>query len=244
MRPDVSYPRFLPVGDGALSVEFGDAISPALNDRVIALDIALAAAELPGIVETIPSYRSLLICYDPMELAHRQIVAEIGRLLSGRGAPRPGTSAAWSVPVIYDPPFAEDLPEVANRLGVTPEQVIAIHTGWEFQVYTVGFAPGLPYLGELPPALHISRRETPRPAVPAGAVLIGGIQATIVPVPVPSGWYQLGQTPLRPFDLQRKDPFLFRPGDRIRFRQVNRGEYDHLMGLDRDDLLASVRTLA
>ena len=240
----VSYPRFLPVGDCALSVEFGDTISSALNDRVIALDIALAAAELPGIAETIPSYRSLLVCYDPMALSHRQIVSEIGRLLSGRGAPRFGGSTAWSVPVIYDPPFATDLPEVADRLGLTREQVIAVHTGTEFQVYTVGFAPGLPYLGELPAALHISRRETPRPAVPAGAVLIGGIQATIVPVQVPSGWYQLGQTPLRPFDLGHEDPFLFRPGDRIRFRQVNRGEYDHLMGLDRDDLLASVRTLA
>jgi KipI family sensor histidine kinase inhibitor len=101
----------------------------------------------------------------------------------------------------------------------------------------VGFAPGLPYLGGLPAALHISRRETPRPRVPAGAVMIGGMQALIVPTPLASGWYTLGQTPLRPFDLRRPDPFLFRAGDRVRFRRIDAVEYARLATLASDALL-------
>jgi KipI family sensor histidine kinase inhibitor len=238
------YPRFLPVGDGALSVEFGETISPALNAQVVALDIAVAAAELDGIIETVPSYRSLLICYDPVQLGFSRLVAAVRRLLASGRVAQPGGAVTWSVPVIYEPPFADDLAEVAQRVGLTESQVITIHSTAEYQVYMVGFAPGLPYLGELPPALHISRRLTPRPQVPAGAVMIGGIQAGIVPTPVPSAWYILGRTPLRPFDPTRNDPFLFRAGHRVRFRKIDRSEYDRLAGLERDELLALARVPA
>jgi KipI family sensor histidine kinase inhibitor len=148
------------------------------------------------------------------------------------------------VPAIYDPPFADDVPEVARRVGLSQEQVIAIHLAAEYQVYTIGYAPGMPYLGGVPQALHLPRREVPRPQVPAGAIMIGGVQAAIVPTRVPSAWYILGQTPLRPFDLGRRDPFLFRPGDRIRFRRIDRGEYEHLSELSSDALLPLVETAA
>ncbi len=239
-----AYPRFLPVGDAALSVEFGDAITPELNAQVVALDIALATSELDGIVETAPSYRSLLICYEPLEISYRQLVAELRRLLSYGVPARQPEAVVWSVPVAYDPPFALDLPEVAQRLALTEAQVIALHSGAEYQVYMVGFAPGLPYLGPLPAGLHISRRETPRPSVPAGAVMIGGIQANIVPMPVPSAWYVLGQTPLRLFDPGRQDPFLFRAGDRLRFRRIGATEFERLARLDREALLPLVRVPA
>ncbi len=238
------YPRFLPVGDGALSVEFGDAITPELNAQVVALDLALATAELDGIIETAPSYRSLLICYEPLEISFQRLVAELRRLLSHGGQVWQGAAVTWSVPVVYDPPYALDLPEVAQRLALTQEQVIAIHSQAEYRVYMVGFAPGLPYLGPLPAALHISRRDVPRPQVPAGAVMIGGIQANIVPMPVPSAWYVLGRTPLRLFDLDRQDPFQFRAGDRLRFRRIGAAEFEHLAGLDSDALLPLVRVPA
>ncbi len=253
-RPDLSraageasgptYPRFLPLGDAALSVEFGDAITPDLNAQVVALEIALAAAELDGIIETAPSYRSLLICYEPLEISFRQLVTELRRLLARDTMVRHGSGVTWHVPVAYDPPHALDLPEVAERLGLTEQQVIALHGGAEYQVYMVGFAPGLPYLGPLPSRLHISRRQTPRPQVPAGAVMIGGIQANIVPMPVPSAWYVLGQTPLRLFDPARQDPFLFRAGDRLRFRRVDAAEFDHLAAMDLEALLPLVREAA
>ena len=240
--PSPVYPRFLPVGDAALTVEFGNAITPEINEAVVALDIALAAVELDGIVETVPSYRSLLVCYEPLEISFQQLVTELRPLLSRSDRMQAGGSATWSVPVVYDPPCAEDLTEVAQRLVLTEQQVIAIHSAAEYQVYTIGFAPGLPYLGGLPSALHISRREAPRPSVPAGAVMIGGIQAAIVPIPMPSAWYSLGRTPLRLFDPQRRDPFLFRPGDRVRFRRIDLSEFDRLAAVTTDVLVPLVRT--
>lgn len=239
-----SYPRFLPLGDAALSVEFGDAITPELNAQVVALDLALAAAELDGIVETAPSYRSLLICYEPLEISLEHLVAELRRLLGNAGRVWQAEAVTWSVPVVYDPPYGLDLAEVAQRLALTEEQVIGAHSQAEYRVYMVGFAPGLPYLGPLPDALHISRRVTPRPQVPAGAVMIGGIQANIVPMPVPSAWYVLGQTPLRLFDPDRQDPFQFRAGDRLRFRRIDAAEFERLAGLDADKLLPLVRVPA
>jgi inhibitor of KinA len=238
------YPRFMPVGDAALTVEFGDEITPELNAQVVALDIALAAAEIDGIIETAPSYRSLLICYQPLRISCQQLVAELRRLLEHDVAAQQSPAVTWSVPVVYEPSFGDDLPDVALRLGLTEEQVIGIHSGAEYRVYMVGFAPGLPYLGPLPRQLHISRRETPRPRVPAGAVMIGGIQANIVPMPVPSAWYVLGRTPLRLFDPDRYDPFLFRAGDRLRFRRIGAAEFERLARLEPDSLLPLVRTPA
>jgi KipI family sensor histidine kinase inhibitor len=231
----------MPVGDAALTIEFGNEVAPELNDQVIALDITIAAAGLAGIVETVPSYRSLLVCYDPLEVSYHQLVVAVRCLLSRSASLPPKRSAAWNVPVLYEPPYCDDLPEVAQRLGLTEQQVIGIHTAAEFHVYTIGYAPGMPYLGGVPASLHLSRREVPRPRVLAGAVMIGGVQACIVPTTVPSAWYILGQTPLRPFDLTRPDPFLFRPGDRIRFRRVGQAEFDRLSRLGFDALLPLVR---
>jgi KipI family sensor histidine kinase inhibitor len=224
-------PRFLPVGDSALSVEFGNAISPPINNAVVSLDIALLAAELEGIVETVPSFRSLLICYDPGVLSHERLVETVRRLIRPGGRKHEAAGVPWNVPVVYDPPYADDLDDVAQRLGLAPEQVIALHAGAEYRVYMVGFAPGIPIMGGLPEPLHIPRRLDPRGKLPAGAVVIGGMQAAIASAPVPSGWYILGRTPLRLFDLSRADPFLFRPGDRIRFRRIDIAEYQRLAEL-------------
>jgi len=241
ISPDPCYPRFLPVGDTALTVEFGDTIAAELNEAVVGLEIALAAAELSGVIETAPSYRSLLICYEPLEISFQKLVTELCRLMSSSVHTRSASTADWTVPVVYDPPYADDLQEVAQLLGLTEGAVIAAHVGAEYQVYMVGFAPGFPYLGGLPAHLHISRRETPRSQVPVGAIIIGGIQAAIVPIPVPSGWHILGRTPLRPFEPERQDPFLFRPGDSVRFRRIDAVEFDRLAALSSDALLRLVR---
>jgi KipI family sensor histidine kinase inhibitor len=235
------YPRFLPVGDTALSVEFGDAVASELNEAVVGLDIAVAAAELDGILETVPSYRSLLICYEPLETSFPRLVTEIQQLLAD-GLPAAGVLGAnWTVPVIFDPPFADDLPDIAQRQGLTREAAIGLLTSADMPVYAVGFVPGMPYLGGIPPELHVSRREVPRPQVPVGAILIGGAQGAILPVPVPSGWHIVGRTPLRPFEPDRPDPFLFRTGDHVRFRRVGITEFDHLSSLASEALLPLVR---
>jgi KipI family sensor histidine kinase inhibitor len=223
-----TYPRFLPVGDTALTVEFGDAIDPAINAAVIALDLALAAAELPGIIETVPTYRSLLICYEPAELPYQTLVDTARELIGENFGRQRRAGRCWSVPVAYGAPYGDDLDAVAATLRLEPRQVIAAHAGTEYLVYLVGFNPGAPNLGGLPKQLHIPRRKVPHPMVPAGSVAIGGMQTGITSIAIPTGWHILGRTPVRPFVVTRREPFLFEPGDRIRFRPIDAAEFDRL----------------
>lgn len=226
------YPRLKPVGDLALSVEFGNAIDPELNAQVMALDLLIAAAEIPGITETVPAYRSLLICYDPAELPYSDLVRHVGALLAqNTGRPR-RAGRRWTVPVVYGGPYGDDLDDAAAKLGLPPREVIEIHTSVDYLVYLVGFNPGTPNLGGLPPQLHIPRRVTPRPQVPPGSVAIGGMQTGITSIPIPTGWYILGRTPVKPYQPKRQDPFLFQPGDRIRFRPIDPDTFDELAELE------------
>jgi len=223
-----AYPRFLPVGDTALTVEFGEAIDPAINAAVISLDRALAAAEIPGIIETVPTYRSLLICYEPAELAYQALLGHLRELLTEGldGTRRSGR--VWTVPVAYGAPFGEDLEDVAATLSLEPDEVVAAHASTEYLVYLVGFNPGAPNLGGLPKRLHIPRRKVPHPMVAAGSVAIGGMQTGITSIAIPTGWHILGRTPVRPFAVNRDEPFLFKPGDRIRFRPISGEEFHDL----------------
>ena len=181
------YPRFLPVGDCALSVEFANAIDPAVNAAVQALDRAVAAADLEGIVETTPTFRSLLVIYEPETIGFDELVEALRGLLADGLRTRSVTGRSWTVPVLYGSPSEDDLVEVAAATGNSRDDVIAIHSSAEYQVYFVGFVPGLPTLGGLPPALHLPRRPVPRLGIPAGSVMIGGMQGLIVPMTMPSG---------------------------------------------------------
>ncbi|MBV9784009.1 MAG: 5-oxoprolinase subunit PxpB [Acidisphaera sp.] len=221
----MTLPRFLAAGDTALLVEFGDAIDPAVNAAVIALDRALAAAEPFGILETVPTYRSLLVQYDPRTIGHAALVRRLGDLLAAGVTDSPDRGRHFTVPVVYGAEFGEDLADIARSSGLTPEAVIAAHLAAEYQVYMIGFAPGFAYLGGLPEVLHLPRRENPRARIPGGSVIIGGMQAAISATPIPSGWHVLGRTPLAGFDPARQDPFLFQPGDRLRFRRIEQPEF-------------------
>jgi len=234
------YPRFLPVGEAALTVEFGNGIDPAFNMAAIALGAALEAAGLSGICETVPSYRSLLVHYDPTVIGFDRTVAALRPLIAVDGQGGAPDGRLWTVPVAYGAPFGADMDEVSGLLGMTPAGIAAAHAGAEYRVYTVGFAPGMPMMGGLPAALHIPRRQSPRPGVPVGAVIIGGMQTAIVPVQTLSGWYILGRTPLRLFDPCRADPFLVRHGDTVRFRQVGAADCERMAALPHAELLALI----
>jgi KipI family sensor histidine kinase inhibitor len=223
-----SYPRFMPVGDAALTVEFGDTITPAVNAEVIALELALAASEVPGVIETAPSYRSLLVCYEPAEISFGTLVGHLRGLLGHPGDPLRQPGRQWLVPVFYGGAMANDLDEVAERLGLSPAGLVALHAGAEYTVFFMGFAPGLPNLGGLPPALHLPRRPLPRPLIPAGSVVMAGGQAGMMSIPAPSGWHILGHTPVRTFEPAREEPFLFRPGDLVRFYPIDQDRFDRL----------------
>ena len=140
-------------------------------------------------------------------------------------AHRAGVRRTWTIPVCYGGQHGDDLDEAAERLGLAPDDVVRRHSGAEYRVYLVGFNPGAPNLGGLPAPLHIPRRKLPRPMVPASSVAIGGMQSGITSIPSPTGWYVLGRTPVLPYDPGREDPFLFRPGDYVRFRPITPDEF-------------------
>ncbi len=206
--------QIVPLSDSALLLRFGEAIDPAINRQVHLLATALALDPLPGIIETVPGYASLAVHYDPLALTHAQVCEWLqSRLgLTAETASRPNKTV--EVPVMYDGP---DLEFVAAHCLLTIDEVIRLHTSIPYTVYMMGFTPGFPYLGILPEGLRVPRLETPRPKVPAGSVALAGVQTGIYPVDSPGGWRLVGRTPLSLFDPQREPPFLFAPGDEVRF---------------------------
>lgn len=217
---ETGTPRLLDAGEAALVVEFGTTVDPAISDRVLALDDALAAESLPGLRETVPTYRSLMIHYDPLIL-ERDTLAQHVRGLTGGAARRATALSRWILPCCYAAPYGEDLAAAAALIGQPPDAVAALHAGGTYRVYMYGFAPGFAYLGGLPEPLAVKRRPSPRPPHPANAVMIGGGLAAVATVPMPTGWYVLGATPARLYAPERAESFFVRPGDEIRFEAVD-----------------------
>jgi KipI family sensor histidine kinase inhibitor len=217
-------PRFLPAGETALVVEYGRSIDPLLHDHVLALDAALAVAkiqgQIEGIIETVPTYRSLMIHFDPRATDSDTLIRKLAAL---DVKPRASALASkrWRIPVCYDPSLAEDLGEVASTLHLPIERIVSLHAEALYRVYMYGFAPGFTFLGGLPDELSISRRATPRPPAPPGSLLIAGGQALITSIAMPTGWYVIGQTPVRVFDPARAQPFLTDVGDEILFERID-----------------------
>ncbi len=221
-------PRFLPAGESALIVEYGDCAEQAHHDAVLALDAALAAAPLEGILETVPTYRSLMIHLDARVLTHAALVAHVAGL--DLGATERPPARRWRVPACYDNPHGEDLAEVAGLLGLAPERVAALHAGASYRIVMYGFAPGFVFLSGLPDALRVSRRRTPRPPAKPGALTIANGQALIASVAMPTGWYVLGRTPARTFDPRGDPVFPLAIGDEIAFERVDAARFEALTG--------------
>ncbi len=218
-------PRYLIAGEAALSVEFGTTIDPALHARVQALDQALTANPLAGVVECVPSYRSLSILFDPVVTDHDTLIAAVEAILADPPAVT-ATGRTLLVPVAYSAAWGEDLPSLAASRGLSEDEVVRRHTAATYRVYMIGFIPGFTYLGGLDPALHTPRRVSPRLVTPAGSVAIGGQQTGINPMDMPSGWHLIGRTPLTVFDPARSERvFLFAAGDDIRFEAIDDATY-------------------
>ena len=221
------YPgvRFRLAGDRGLLAEYGDTISPEVNRKVRQVAAALEAQPLRGVIEVIPTYRSLFLLYDPMATSPEELQAallELEERLTEVKIPPP---REVEIPVCYGGEFGPDLAFVAESHGLSPEEVIRLHCQPLYQVYMVGFTPGFPFLGGLPKELHTPRRPTPRERVPAGSVGIAGEQTGIYPIESPGGWQLIGRTPLKVFDPNRPDPFLLKAGDLVRFRPIEPEEF-------------------
>ena len=212
--------RFLSAGDRALVVEFGDRVDRGLSERVLRLDAIIRSNPLVGIVETVPTFRSLTVYYDPLLTSRAELQCAIGALLDVEDRPRSG-ARLWHVPVCYEAEFAPDMAEVVRLTGLTPREVVALHSGTRFHVYMLGFLPGFPYMGDLPPRLALPRRADPRLRVPAGSISIATSLTAIYPYGSPGGWHLIGATPIRMFDPERPSPALFAAGDAISFQPID-----------------------
>lgn len=216
----MSAPRLLDAGEAALVVEFGSTVDPAINDRVLALEAAIHADPPQGLRESVPTYRSLMLHYDPLILDRETLATRVLALSEG-SAERAGPATLWTLPCCYEAPHGEDIGEVAERTGLSSEEIVALHASATYRVYMYGFAPGFAYLGGLPEKLAVPRRASPRPPHPKNAVVIGGGLAAVATVPMPTGWYVIGATPARLYAPERAESFFVSPGDRIRFEPVD-----------------------
>jgi KipI family sensor histidine kinase inhibitor len=215
--------RLRPVGDTALCAELGDRIDPVVNGRVRALDRALQERPFPGFLESVPTHRSLLVCFEPGRASVEDAAAAV-RELEARTAAREEPSRLHEIAVRYGGEDGPDLEAVAARAGLTPEGVVSLHCGREYTAFMLGFLPGFAYLGLLPEALDTPRLETPRPRVAAGSLGIAGRLTAVYPAASPGGWNLIGRAGARLFDPEKDPPALLAPGDRVRFRPVERIE--------------------
>lgn len=217
-----------PLGDAALAVEFGQSIDPEINDQVRTLHEDLQANPLLGVVETVPTYRSLVVYYRPDLIGWEGIHRALCQRLQGMAHTSPAPGGTVEIPVLYGGGEGPDLPFVAQHAGLEEEDVIRIHSQGIYRVYMLGFSPGFPYLGGMDSRIAAPRLETPRLQIPAGSVGIAGEQTGVYPLASPGGWRLIGRTPLRLYDPQRPHPILLRAGCSLRFRPVTREEFDQI----------------
>lgn len=210
-------PRIVPLGDSAVLVQLGDEIDLTINQRVHTLANLITTSAVNGIIETVPAYATLLVHYDSLSLSLTQIKNILREKLTQIQENESRKSRLVEVPVRYGGELGPDLETVAAQLGLRIEDVIRIHSEKIYTVYMMGFTPGYPYMGKLDDKLIMPRLETPRTHVPAGTVAIAGSQTGIYSIESPGGWNLIGWTPLKLFDPFSDSPFLFAPGDEVKF---------------------------
>ncbi|MCE6951033.1 allophanate hydrolase subunit 1 [Cereibacter sphaeroides] len=217
------FPRIRALAERAILVEFADRPDETAGDRVARLDAALAAAPFPGFTEAVPAYVSLLVGFDPLVTDHAAAEAAVRAHLAKSAEGRPD-GPEREVPACYDAAVAPDLAEVAARTGLAPETVVRLHLAGSYRVVMYGFAPGYAYLAGVPEALHLPRKPAALRDVPAGSVLIAGPQCLVSTLTMPTGWWIIGRSPARILTGDPRRPFLFDPGDRVRFRRIAAAE--------------------
>jgi len=218
--------RIVPAGDSALIVEFEERIDPAVNARAIALADAVQGAAMAGVRDVVPTYRSVAVYFDPLRTPMDALVDRLHREAARASTASVEPRVPVRIPVSYGGEFGPDLEAVAAFATLTEADVIRIHTGAVYRVFMVGFVPGFAYLGIVDSRIAMPRHATPRVRVPVGSVGIAGVQTGIYPTETPGGWQVIGRTPLKPFDPDRAEPFLMKPGDAVQFYTIARDEYD------------------
>lgn len=210
-------PQIVPLGDAALLVQFGNQVDLAVNRQVHALAARLRDDQPPGVIETVPSYASLLVHYDPLRLTFGEVAQWVSADVQRVEAVATSTARRIEIPVRYGGEDGPDLAAVAQQHHLSPRDAATMHASREYTVYMMGFTPGFAYMGMLDESLDTPRLPSPRLHVPAGSVAIADKQTGVYPIDSPGGWRLIGRTSLPLFDLQAEQPFLLSPGDTVRF---------------------------
>lgn len=224
----MNYPRILLSGDCAISVEFGDEISKDINKKIKNFINLLKEHQINGITDTIPTFRSVLINYDPRFILYEELKEKVCNLLNSPLDDEEESRRIIEIPVCYGGKYGPDLKYVAKHVGMSEEEVINLHSSKDYLIYMLGFLPGFAYLGGMDERLNTPRLSEPRIKISAGSVGIGGEQTGIYPLDSPGGWRLIGKTPLKPYDPNRENPIIYEAGDYIRFVPINEEEFERI----------------
>ena len=224
----MSTARIVPAGDSVVLIEFEERIDPAICAKAAAVAAALDAARLPAVRDVVPAYRSVGVYFDPLQADSSTLISQLEPFLEQPPATTRTRRDVIEIPVCYGGDLGPDLPSVAAFAGLSEADVVALHSSTTYQVLMIGFMPGFAYMGTVDSRIAAPRLEKPRSRVSRGSVGIAKGQTGIYPSDGPGGWHLIGRTPLRPFDMARADPFLFRAGDEVRFVPMARAEFEQL----------------
>lgn len=217
--------RFLAAGDSAMVVEFGDMIDEEINNRVHALAAIIEKENIKGVIEVLPTFRSLMVVYDYQIITFdrlKEVIQGFDLKTAGTVA---GPKRIIEVPCCYGARFGVDLGDMEKLTGIDRDEIIKIHSGVDYKIYMLGFLPGFVYLGGLDKRINAPRLKSPRLKIAPGAVGIGGSQTGVYPIASPGGWRLIGGTPLDFYNPERSEPVLCKAGEYIRFKPVNIDEY-------------------
>lgn len=218
--------RVMPAGDAAWLVELPDRLDAAVNSRAVGLGEQVRGEALPGVRDVVVGYRTVMVYVDPLAAGAAAVKRRLDELIAQSAPASEPAGTSIEVPVCYDGGCGPDLPDVAAFAGCSTDDVIARHLGREYRVFVVGFMPGFAYMASVDPRIAAPRRSSPRLKVPAGSVAIAAGQTGIYPSESPGGWHLIGRTPIKPYDPARAEPFLFAPGDRVRFVRIDERDFD------------------
>lgn len=225
----MNRPTFHIYGDSALLVNFEQKIAPETNRSVIALSQAVEAAQIRGVRFCVPAYCSLTIGYNSRIIRYDKLCQLLELMASRLEKEITSTkNRTLRIPVCYEEPYALDFPDLSRQTGLSRQEIIHLHTTTLFRVYMLGFLPGFAYMGRLPEALYCTRKTTPRLRIPAQSVGTAGYQTGIYPSQAPGGWQIIGRTPIKIFDGEKENPFLFQAGDRINFQAISNNAFKQI----------------
>jgi inhibitor of KinA len=222
------FPTFATLSDRAIVAHFGDQIDPPTFRAIRSLAKNLEASPPAGMIEFVPAFTTVTLYYDPLRTTEAELCSSIRYLATTLDSTGEPETRVVEIPVCYGGEFGSDLEFVAEQAGLTPNEVIRIHSDGEYLVHMIGFAPGFPYLGGMSPRIAASRRSSPRLKIPAGSVGIAGDQTGIYPLETPGGWQLIGRTPLPLFRPEQNPPTLLQAGDIVRFRSITPEQFRQL----------------